>query len=66
MSDGLNYRGAEKVEFLRSLVVDHVIDLTKGSVTESIKRFLKARKRFLVIGFASGEIPRYPCEYCSC
>ncbi|XP_057475170.1 uncharacterized protein LOC130763296 [Actinidia eriantha] len=37
-------RGAEKVEFLRSMGVDHVVDLTKGSVTESVKGFLKARK----------------------
>ena len=40
----MNYRGAEKVEFLRSMGVDHVVDLTKGSVTESVKGFLKARK----------------------
>ncbi|KAF7148895.1 hypothetical protein RHSIM_Rhsim03G0154800 [Rhododendron simsii] len=37
-------RGAEKVQFLESLGVDHVVDLTKGSVTESVKGFLKARK----------------------
>ncbi|KAG5558193.1 hypothetical protein RHGRI_008200 [Rhododendron griersonianum] len=36
--------GAEKVQFLESLGVDHVVDLTKGSVTESVKGFLKARK----------------------
>ncbi|KAI8564414.1 hypothetical protein RHMOL_Rhmol03G0179600 [Rhododendron molle] len=44
LSDGFNYRGAEKVQFLESLGVDHVVDLTKGSVTESVKGFLKARK----------------------
>ncbi|KAG5541491.1 hypothetical protein RHGRI_021346 [Rhododendron griersonianum] len=37
-------RGAEKVQFLESLGVDHVVDSTKGSVTESVKGFLKARK----------------------
>lgn len=37
-------RGAEKVQFLKSLGVDHVVDLTKGSVTESVKGFLKAKK----------------------
>lgn len=44
LSDGFNYRGAEKVQFLESLGVDHVVDSTKGSVTESVKGFLKARK----------------------
>ncbi|OVA02207.1 Alcohol dehydrogenase superfamily [Macleaya cordata] len=37
-------RGAEKVQSLKSLGVDHVVDLSKGSVTESVKEFLKARK----------------------
>ncbi|KAF5736483.1 quinone oxidoreductase-like protein 2 [Tripterygium wilfordii] len=37
-------RGAEKVNFLRSLGVDHVVDLSSESVTSSIKGFLKAKK----------------------
>ncbi|XP_020267198.1 quinone oxidoreductase-like protein 2 homolog [Asparagus officinalis] len=37
-------RGAEKVQFLRSLGVDHVVDLSKGNVIESVKNFLKERK----------------------
>ncbi|XXG40090.1 hypothetical protein AAC387_Pa01g0890 [Persea americana] len=37
-------RGAEKVRFLESLGVDHVVDLGKGSIIESVKGFLKARK----------------------
>ncbi|KAL6982267.1 NADPH:quinone reductase [Sarracenia purpurea var. burkii] len=37
-------RGAEKVQFLRLLGVDHVVDLSEGSVTESIRGFLKGRK----------------------
>ncbi|KAJ0979174.1 hypothetical protein J5N97_014648 [Dioscorea zingiberensis] len=36
-------RGAEKVQLLESLGVDHVVDLTKGNVTESVKKFLKMR-----------------------
>ncbi|XP_038723120.1 quinone oxidoreductase-like protein 2 isoform X2 [Tripterygium wilfordii] len=36
--------GAEKVNFLRSLGVDHVVDLSSESVTSSIKGFLKAKK----------------------
>ncbi|KAH7853712.1 hypothetical protein Vadar_005784 [Vaccinium darrowii] len=36
--------GAEKVQFLKSLGVDHVVDLTKETVTESVKGFLKAKK----------------------
>lgn len=37
-------RGEEKVQFLKSLGTDHVVDLTKGNVTDSVKGFLKARK----------------------
>lgn len=37
-------RGAEKVEFLKSLGVDHVVDSSKENVTVSVKNFLKARK----------------------
>ncbi|XP_077239252.1 groES-like zinc-binding alcohol dehydrogenase family protein [Tasmannia lanceolata] len=36
-------RGAEKVQFLESLGIDHVVDLSKGSIIESVKGFLKAR-----------------------
>lgn len=41
---GLNIRGAEKVQRLKSLGVDHVIDSDKESVIESAKEFLKTRK----------------------
>ncbi|GMH15471.1 hypothetical protein Nepgr_017312 [Nepenthes gracilis] len=37
-------RGYEKVQFLKSLDVDHVIDLSHENVTRSVKEFLKARK----------------------
>ncbi|KAK3003742.1 hypothetical protein RJ639_018312 [Escallonia herrerae] len=37
-------RGAEKVQFLKSLGVDHVIDSSKENVIESTRGFLKARK----------------------
>ncbi|XVE86007.1 hypothetical protein DITRI_Ditri18aG0001400 [Diplodiscus trichospermus] len=36
-------RGAEKVRFLKSLGVDHVVDLTNQNVTASVKEFLKSR-----------------------
>ncbi|MQM13450.1 hypothetical protein Taro_046378 [Colocasia esculenta] len=36
-------RGAEKVEFLKSLGVDHVVNLSQESVLESVKKFLKSR-----------------------
>ncbi|XVF24283.1 hypothetical protein REPUB_Repub13aG0114200 [Reevesia pubescens] len=36
-------RGAEKVQFLKSLGVDHVVDLTNQNVTASVKEFLKSR-----------------------
>ncbi|OMO89948.1 Alcohol dehydrogenase superfamily, zinc-type [Corchorus olitorius] len=37
-------RGAEKVQFLKSLGVDHVVDLSTQNVTASVKEFLKSRK----------------------
>jgi NADPH:quinone reductase-like Zn-dependent oxidoreductase len=37
-------RGDEKVQFLKSMGIDHVVDLTKGNVTESVRGFLKERK----------------------
>ncbi|XP_076895547.1 uncharacterized protein LOC143548204 [Bidens hawaiensis] len=37
-------RGPEKVEFLKSTGVDHVVDLSKGGVIESVKAFLKSKK----------------------
>ncbi|KAE8666537.1 GroES-like zinc-binding alcohol dehydrogenase family protein isoform 2 [Hibiscus syriacus] len=36
-------RGAEKVQFLKSLGVDHVVDLTDQNLTASVKEFLKSR-----------------------
>ncbi|KAL3837833.1 hypothetical protein ACJIZ3_022424 [Penstemon smallii] len=36
-------RGDEKVRFLKSLGVDHVVDLTKENLTQSVKGFLKER-----------------------
>lgn len=37
-------RGDEKVHFLKSLGLDHVINLSTENVTQSVKEFLKARK----------------------
>ncbi|KAK1285766.1 hypothetical protein QJS10_CPB20g00048 [Acorus calamus] len=36
-------RGAEKVRFLESLGIDHVVDLNTGSIIENVKKFLKTR-----------------------
>ncbi|XP_043702594.1 quinone oxidoreductase-like protein 2 homolog [Telopea speciosissima] len=36
-------RGDEKVQFLKSLGVDHVVDLSKGSIIENVRQFLKSR-----------------------
>ncbi|URE25929.1 Alcohol dehydrogenase GroES-like domain [Musa troglodytarum] len=36
-------RGDEKVQFLKSLGVDHAVDLGKGNIIESVKNFLKSR-----------------------
>lgn len=40
----MNPRGNEKVQFLKSLGVDHVVDLSNANVIESVKDFLKSRK----------------------
>ncbi|KAL1337378.1 hypothetical protein HN51_032048 [Arachis hypogaea] len=37
-------RGAEKVQILKTLGVDHVVDLVSENVIESVKEFLKARR----------------------
>ncbi|VFQ80498.1 unnamed protein product [Cuscuta campestris] len=37
-------RGDEKVQFLKSLGVDHVVDVSKDNVIENVKGFLKSRK----------------------
>lgn len=37
-------RGAQKVQLLKSMNVDHVVDSSKESVSESVKAFLKTRK----------------------
>ncbi|KAK9283088.1 hypothetical protein L1049_011318 [Liquidambar formosana] len=37
-------RGDEKVQFLKSLGLDHVVNLSNENATESVKEFLKARK----------------------
>ncbi|KAJ4850023.1 hypothetical protein Tsubulata_014058 [Turnera subulata] len=37
-------RGPEKVQFLKSFGVDHVVDSSEGSIIRSVKDFLKARK----------------------
>ncbi|XP_042476847.1 quinone oxidoreductase-like protein 2 [Macadamia integrifolia] len=36
-------RGDEKVKFLKSLGVDRVVDINKGSIIESVREFLKSR-----------------------
>lgn len=40
----MNLRGNEKVQFLKSLGVDHAVDLSSANVIESVKGFLKSRK----------------------
>ncbi|XP_027333860.1 quinone oxidoreductase-like protein 2 homolog [Abrus precatorius] len=37
-------RGAEKVKLLKSLGVDHVVDLSDGNFMQSVKEFLQARR----------------------
>lgn len=40
----LPYRGTEKLQFLKSMGVDHIVDSSKESVIDSVKSFLKTRK----------------------
>ncbi|XP_019191970.1 PREDICTED: quinone oxidoreductase-like protein 2 homolog [Ipomoea nil] len=37
-------RGAEKVDFLKSMGADHVVDVSKDNVIENVRAFLKSRK----------------------
>ncbi|XP_031108267.1 quinone oxidoreductase-like protein 2 homolog [Ipomoea triloba] len=37
-------RGDEKVQFLKSLGADHVVDVSKDNVIENVRAFLKSRK----------------------
>lgn len=37
-------RGADKVEYLKALGVDHVVDASNTNVITSVKEFLKTRK----------------------
>ncbi|KAH6826589.1 GroES-like zinc-binding alcohol dehydrogenase family protein [Perilla frutescens var. hirtella] len=37
-------RGSKKAQFLKSLGIDHVVDLSEENVIQSVKGFLKARK----------------------
>lgn len=40
----VNFRGVGKVQILKSLDVDHVVDSSIENVTESVKKFLKEKK----------------------
>ncbi|KAJ9553451.1 hypothetical protein OSB04_017496 [Centaurea solstitialis] len=37
-------RGSEKVEFLKSVGADHVVDLSNGGIIESVRAFLRTKK----------------------
>jgi NADPH:quinone reductase-like Zn-dependent oxidoreductase len=39
----VDFRGVEKLQYLKSIGADHVIDPSKDNVIESAKSFLKAR-----------------------
>jgi NADPH:quinone reductase len=62
----INYAGADLREKLKGLVgekgVDVVYDPVGGALSEPALRSVGWRGRFLVIGFAGGEIPRLPAN----
>ncbi len=62
-TEGIDYAAAELRAELKRLApggVDVVFDPVGGAQTETALRALAWKGRFLVIGFASGEIPRPP------
>lgn len=40
----MHFRGPEKVQFLKSLGVDHVVDISQDNIIPNVKEFLKSRK----------------------
>jgi NADPH2:quinone reductase len=65
-SDTINYATEDLRERLKQLVgekgVDVVYDPVGGAMSEPALRSMGWRGRFLVIGFAGGEIPRLPAN----
>jgi NADPH2:quinone reductase len=65
-ADTINYSTQDLRERLKALVgakgVDVVFDPVGGSLSEPALRSVAWRGRFLVIGFAGGEIPRLPAN----
>jgi NADPH2:quinone reductase len=65
-ADTINYSTQDLRERLKAIVgakgVDVVFDPVGGSLSEPALRSVAWRGRFLVIGFAGGEIPRLPAN----
>ncbi|MEQ9586762.1 MAG: NADPH:quinone oxidoreductase family protein [Parvibaculaceae bacterium] len=57
----VNYRNGDLVEMVRALVkqVDVVFDAVGGDLAIQAARLLGWRGRFLIVGFASGDIPSF-------
>lgn len=62
--EAVNYAGSDLKEGLRALTggkgVDVVYDCVGGDSSEAALRAMAWQGRFLVVGFASGEIPKIP------
>ncbi|HWK33447.1 MAG TPA: NADPH:quinone oxidoreductase family protein, partial [Hyphomicrobium sp.] len=62
--EAVNYAGADLKDGLKALTggrgVDVVYDCVGGDSSEAALRAMAWRGRFLVVGFASGEIPKIP------
>ncbi|MFA5899927.1 MAG: NADPH:quinone oxidoreductase family protein [Hyphomicrobium sp.] len=62
--EAVNYGGADLKQGLRALTggrgVDVVYDCVGGDSSEAAMRAIAWKGRFLVVGFASGEIPKIP------
>jgi len=62
--DAVNYAGADLKDGLKALTggrgVDVVYDCVGGDSSEAALRAMAWQGRFLVVGFASGEIPKIP------
>jgi len=63
-ADGINYKNEDLKSRLKELTegkrVDLLYDCVGGSYAEPALRAMAWEGRYLVVGFASGEIPRFP------
>ncbi|TDU00831.1 NADPH:quinone reductase-like Zn-dependent oxidoreductase [Azorhizobium sp. AG788] len=60
-TDKTNIRDALKKEGIEG--IDVVVDMVGGANVDGLLRSLNAGGRFVIVGFASGQIPHFPANY---